>query len=155
MDPIKQYLETYKQFFNGNGIKSDPGLDLLIEVGRPMPVRAIGGMTPKECFSNALIRAKIEDLDYIEGRVAIIKGAVVIEPAWNGDAEDYFDSTIERTPADTYFGLVIPTDIAWAINQSRQFTMGGAGALGTLKFFNEKRMSKYIDAIRQANPIVA
>lgn len=155
MDPIKQYLEAYKQFFNGNGMKSDPGLDLLIEVGRPMAVRAIGGMTPKECYSNALIRAKLEELDYIEGRIAIIKGTVVIEHAWNGCDEDFIDPTIERTPADTYFGLVIPTDIAWAVNQSKQFKMGGAGVLGTLKFFNEKRMNKYIAAIRQANAVVA
>lgn len=151
MSLIKQYLKSVRAFYVNSGF-DDPGLDLLIECGRDMQIKAVGGMTQKECFSNALIRAKLEKSEqYVEGRISILSGVIVLEHAWNTDC----DFTIQREPADPYFGLVIPTNIAWAINQSKEFAMGGAGCLGTLRFYKEKKRQRYIDAIRQANQIVA
>lgn len=127
-----------------------PRVDLLLKYGRAMAVDSVGGMTPQQCFTNAVEHAIVQDVDYVEGMTKVAD-VVWITHAWNHDRGGYTDFTLKDVTYP-YFGVVIPRKIAYEVMRTRQWGAGD-GVLGTLSMLPEKRRLRMVRAIERANKV--
>jgi hypothetical protein len=146
---IRNYPDELRiwQSMGVGGIRAE----LLVELGRPMDVLAIGGMEGQACFKNSIIRAFCDrDTAYVEG-ATLVADAVWITHAWNRDENSQFvDHTLKGADRGPYYGLVIPRDVAFEVQRSRKWGIGD-GVLGTLQFLSKKTQDRLVRKIRRAN----